>query len=297
MPPPPFAPFSSVAFFAAFELACVAVVTLTLAAMARARGWPLLLRDYIFLAAGAWLGEDTCVALYRFYAYAPGWHIRLHHVPVLVPLIWPLVILSARDVVSALWPSLHVRRALHACAVGALVVFDASLVEVVAVRAGLWSWAEAGHLGVPIIGILGWGFFAAGADVGLSSRRPALAIALGPLAAHALIDAAWWALFRWIMRGDLGAASLLGVAAVALVALTLALAARRRGSAIPLAVAAPRMIAASLFVALLVVTAPADAPLWAHAAAVAVPYFAATSFVTRRCSPGDPRGSTAPSPR
>mgnify|MGYP006961793793 CR=1 FL=1 len=42
------------------------------------------------------------------------------------------------------------------------------------------------------------------ADLGLASRRPVLAIALGPLAAHALVTATWWGLFRWVVRGDLG---------------------------------------------------------------------------------------------
>ncbi|HSO34006.1 MAG TPA: hypothetical protein VLT33_15840, partial [Labilithrix sp.] len=261
-----------------FEGACIAVVALTLWTMGRARSASHLLRDYALLACAAWLGEDTCIALYRFYAYAPGWHLRLHHVPLLVPLIWPLVILSARDVVSATWPALRGGRPF---AVAALVAFDASLVEVVAVRAGLWSWAEAGHLGVPVIGVLGWGFFALGADLALSRARPLLAIALGPLTAHALIVVSWWGLFRWTMRGALGTPSIVGVAVLGLLAVAVAVGTRRRGGAIPLAVAAPRMIAAALFLALLIATAPADVPLWIHAAAVALPYLAATAWPFR----------------
>lgn len=274
-----------------FEGACVVVVALTLWTMGRARGLGRLLRDYATLAVAAWVGEDTCIALYRFYTYAPGWHLRLHHVPVLVPLIWPLVILSARDVVSALWgpreagvrssrPALSTMA--RPLAVAALVAFDASLVEVVAVRAGLWSWAEDGHLGVPVIGILGWGYFALGADLALSRNRPLLAIALGPLAAHVLIIASWWGLFRWVLRGALGTASVAGVAAVGLLAVAAVVWTRRRGAAIPVTIAGPRMIAAALFVALLLSSAPADVPLWVHAAAVAVPYLAATEWPLRR---------------
>ena len=281
-----------------FEGACVVVIALTLLTMGRARGVGRLLGDYASLAAAAWVGEDTCIELYRFYAYAPGWHLRLHHVPVLVPLIWPLVVLSARDVVGALWPAWRGRGMARPLAVAALVAFDASLVEVVAVRAGLWSWAEAGHLGVPVIGILGWGYFALGADLALSRDRPLLAVALGPLAAHALIIASWWGLFRWALRGALGPASLAGVAALGLLAVAAVLLTRRRGAVIPLAIAGPRMIAAALFVALLVSSAPADAPLWVHAAAVAVPYLAATEWpFRRRRSSAAPRRPTAGSRR
>jgi hypothetical protein len=280
---------------AVFEGACLVVVALTLWAMGRSRGAAALLRDYVALAVAAWVGEDTCIGVYGFYAYAPEWHLRVHHVPVLVPLIWPLVILSARDVTAAFFPGLRLARPL---AVAVLVAFDASLVEVVAVRAGLWSWAEGGHLGVPVIGILGWGYFALGADLALARRQPLLAIALGPLVAHALIIASWWGLFRWVVRGALGTASVVGVAAVGLLAVAIAGVTRRRGAAIPLAIAAPRMIAAALFVALLVCSAPADTPLWMHAVAIAVPYLAATKLsLKERRSPAAPPVPTAGSQR
>jgi hypothetical protein len=282
-----------------FEIACVIVVALTLAGMSRARDLRALLRDYAALAVAAWVSEDTSIAFYRFYAYAPGWHLHVHHVPILVPLIWPLVVLSAREVVSTLWPELG--RWARPVVVGAVVAFDASLVEVVAVRAGLWSWAEAGHLGIPLIGIAGWGYFAAGADVALSRGRASLAIVTGPLATHALVLLTWWGLFRWTLRGALGAGSLVGLAGAAVLVLALVLGRRRAGGAIPLDLAMPRMIAASLFVVLLVMTAPLDAPLWMHAACVAVPYLAATSYdltaLRGRRSPEAPRGSRAPSPR
>lgn len=263
--------------FPGFELACVAIVALALAAMARLRPWPGLLADYLALAVAGWLGEETCVAWYRFYGYAPGWHGRLDHVPLLIPLIWPLVILSARAVTDAVAPALGWRRPLL---VGALVVFDASLVEVIAVEAGLWAWAEPGHLAVPLVGILGWGFFAATADVALGLRHRARHLALvGAVAAtHLLIVGAWWACFRWTLRGDLGDLGLVGLAAVSALAMVGAWAVRRRGRALPLAVALPRMVAASLFVATLVVVAPREPRLWLHTALVAAPYLAVTSF-------------------
>ncbi|MFO0758703.1 MAG: hypothetical protein U0359_19580 [Byssovorax sp.] len=265
-----------------FEIACVVIIALTLAAMARRRPARDLLGDYLALAIAAFVGEDTCVALYRYYAYAPGWHARLHHVPLLVPAIWPLVILSARDVAGALFPGTGRLRPLL---VGAIVAFDASLVEVVAVRAGLWSWAEPGHLGVPIIGVLGWGYFALGADWALSLEVKRsrivprmLAVIAGPLAAHALIQLTWWGGFRWGLRRDLGAGSLIAVALIGAALLVPVLGARRAGRGISLDIALPRMIAAGLFFVLLVTTAPSSAPLWIHTLSVAVPYLAATRF-------------------
>ncbi|MCC6526085.1 MAG: hypothetical protein IT373_25785, partial [Polyangiaceae bacterium] len=50
----------------------------------------------------------------------------------------------------------------------------------------------------------------------------------------------------------------------------------RRGRGLVRGVWLPRVLAALLFVALLVTTDPTSAPLWAHTALVAVPYLAAT---------------------
>lgn len=270
-----------------FEVACVAVVLLALAAMARRRPPAELLTDYAALAVAGWIGEETCVAFYEYYHYAMGWHVRLDRVPILVPLIWPLVILSARDVAACVWPRIERLRPL---VVFAIVAFDASLVEVIAVRAGLWSWAEAGHLGVPIIGILGWGYFAIGADLALSGRlsagdgriRRALAtIVAAPLVTHALIQITWWGFFRWAQREALGAASLWGLSVIGVCVLASVVLARRRGGAIPLAVALPRMVAAGLFFVLLLSTAPAELPLWHHTAIVAIPYLAASELQPR----------------
>jgi len=205
-------------------------------------------------------------------------------VPILVPMIWPLVILSAGEVAASLWPRIKRQRPLI---VFAIVAFDASLVEVIAVRAGLWSWAEAGHLGVPLIGILGWGYFAIGAEMALSGEQRGLAraakiIALGLVFAHGLILLTWWGLFRWIGRGALGTASLGGLVAVGMMVLGAVLQARRAGGKIPMSVALPRMIAAGLFFALLLATAPKDGPLWLHTAVVAIAYLAATEVASSK---------------
>ena len=267
---------------ALFEGLCVLIVLLSLVAMARAHPWKALLAEYAVLAAAAWLGEETCVGLYRFYAYSDAWHGRVHLVPVLVPLIWPLVILSARDVSRALWPTVGPWAA--AC----LVAFDASLVEVLAVRAHLWHWAEPGHLGVPVLGILGWAYFAFGA---LAPRRRALAVVTGPLAAHALILLSWWGCFRWALRGELGHGGFVILGAATLAFVAGASRARGRGAMMTPAVWIPRVLASLLFLALLVCTAPGDPWLWLHAAMIAAPYLLVTEIRSRAA----PRAATAPS--
>lgn len=292
-----------------FEGLCVVVIALTLAATARSwadgggRAWPALLRDYAALAVAGWVGEQTSIALYHHYSYASGWHARVLDVPLLVPLIWPLVILSARDVAQTVWPRVERWRPL---VVGAVVFVDASMVEVLAVSAGLWSWAEPGHLGVPLIGILGWAFFAVSADVVLPSqgRRDAVRggagatagparhlalVVLAPLATHGLLALSWWGGLRWVLRGELAPGSLYGMAAASIALLWLVLAARRRGHGMPPRVAGPRVIAALLFFALLLTSARDDLALWAHVAAVALPYAIATKL------PRAPRPE--PSPR
>ena len=263
-----------------FQAACAVIIVLTLLAMARRTPVGELLRDYLALAVAAYLGEQSCIRLYHFYQYSPAWSLRLVDVPLLVPLIWPLVVMSARSVGQALWPGPR-SPLVRAGMVGALVAFDASLVEVVAVRAGLWSWAEPGHLGVPVIGILGWGFFAGAADLVLGRRwrwRHLLLPLLGPLFTHGLIVVAWWALFRHSVRGSLGPSSVAVMLGIGTLAAVLVIRARQQGGVIPLGVALPRMIAASLFVALLLTTAPLDRSLWLHTLAVALPYLAATSL-------------------
>lgn len=265
-----------------FEIACVPVLAIAIALTARRVGARKAAIDYGLLAVAGFLGEESCIQLYDHYHYAAGWHARIDEVPLLVPLIWPLVILSAREVRTALFPSLDSARG--ALVVFALVALDASMVEVVAVRAGLWSWAEPGHLDVPLLGILGWGFFAGAADLAMSRWTGAQRLLVVPFAlgiAHALIVISWWSCFRWTLRGDLGVTSFVLLLGLSLLAAAKALELRRVGLTIPLAVALPRVIAASLFFALLVSTAPFDPALWLHVAAIAIPYVLA-SEVPRR---------------
>jgi hypothetical protein len=255
-----------------FELLCVVVVAGTLGAMARVRPWRELLSEYAWLAVAGWFGEQSCVAWYRFYEYAGAWHLRLGHVPVLVPIIWPLVILSARDVARALWPT-----AWTPGVVAALVAFDASLIEVVAVRAGLWSWAEPGHLSVPLAGIVGWAWFALGTT---AARRPWAQALSGVLVTHALVVATWWGGLRWVLRGELGGRGFVLLALGSFALVLAVLRARRRGRTMPKDVALPR-VGATVLIAALLVSARDTAALWAHAALVAVPYLLASVRLRR----------------
>lgn len=269
-----------------FELACVGVVGLTLYVMTRTRAPREVLGDYAVLAVAAWIGEETCVRFYRFYGYAPGWHAFVLDVPLLVPLIWPLVVISARDVAGALLErgrgAGSVRRAALA---GAVVALDASLVEVIAVRAKLWAWVEPGHLGVPIVGVLGWGFFAFGATLLPRERRIAGA-ACALVATHALVLLAWWGLFRWTARGELGLAGYAPWALAAAGGVVFAARARRAERVLRPEVWGPRVVAASLFFAVLVLVGGGGLALWAQVALVAAPYLTATA---------GPRAATTPS--
>lgn len=270
-----------------FELLSCVVIVITLVAMALRRRDQVgtLLGDYAALALAGWVGEDTCIRLYRYYGYAESWHLRVDQVPLLVPLIWPLVILSARDFVDGVTGlrahALPLGRAIRVAGLVALVVvFDAALIEVISVKAGYWSWAEPGHVGVPVFGILGWGFFAWPAMTLLGSQLPGrhfLVIGLAPLAAHGLIFTAWQGCFRWVLRFDLGNASLAGLGLLSLIATAIVF---RFGRPLPLAVATPRIAATALFVVVFGLVARETPALFWCLGCSALPYV--VSMLPRR---------------
>lgn len=286
-----------------FQLACVAVLAVAYGLLTvqtprgeRGRLWLLV----GLIAVGAWLGEETSILRYRFYGYPDDWWLKLDEVPLLVVAIWPLVVLTADQVIRALWPGLS--RVGHAAAIAAMVFVDASLVETVAVAADLWFWVEGGYLGAPLIGLVGWAAYAFSialflpAAPGSKAEASRLATWLGGTSAralaggvtfqkmsalivtllvslavtHALLVVCWWALFRHALRGALPEEIAYGVLALG------ALAAAwlwRRGRRMPLGVAGPRALATSVFVVLLVLYADGP-PLYLHFLAVALPYFA-----------------------
>ncbi|GAB4211982.1 MAG: hypothetical protein OHK0013_34210 [Sandaracinaceae bacterium] len=268
---------------AIFEALCAIVVVATLVTMARAIPSAAqrlrLAGDYALLAAAGLVGEQTSITLYRHYAYAEGWHARVGDVPALVPLIWPLVILSARAVRQSLFP--HARSWQRPLLTGLFVTADASLMEVLATRAGLWSWTEAGHLEVPLLGILAWGYFAGAADAlldRLDGLGRWLVVPGSVLVAHALICASWWYGLRWVLRGDLGLTSVAVVAALGALTTVKGLSLRRAGRLLPRAVVLPRLAATALFVVLFVSSAADAWQCWMHLVSIAVPYWTVTDL-------------------
>jgi hypothetical protein len=278
-----------------FQLACAAVLLVAYVVLfrlteraERAR----LARMIALIAVSAWAGEETSILRYAFYGYPDSWWLKLDEVPLIVVAIWPLVVLTASQVIESLFPRLG--RVAHAAAIGVMVFIDASLVETVAVAANLWSWAEGGYLGVPVIGLIGWAAYAfsialflpgPGAVSGpgrqlqrLSDKAVSatgwlekLSVLIISLAiTHALLVVSWWALFRHALRGEWPAWSAwvaLALSAILTVVLW------RRGRRIPLAVAAPRGLATSVFVVLLALYADGW-PLVVHFGAIALPYLA-----------------------
>lgn len=199
---------------AGIELSCVGILSLwLLLRFARERQRAALAMRLLCVAGAAWLGEESCIRLYGFYCYAVGWHAWLLDVPLAIICIWPVVIQSALDLSRAAtgW-----RRA--ALAAG-LVVVDAGLIEPIATASHLWTWLEPGPFSVPILGVLGWGFFTLGVAL-VVERRAWLALLVGPALTHLLLLASWWGAFRWLPATEdprlFVAAALLGSLAVAL---------------------------------------------------------------------------------
>jgi hypothetical protein len=159
------------------ELACVLIVSLYVAMRGR-KEW----RRLLFLSVSAWAAEDSVIRAYNFYEYSPEWSLFIDRVPLMIILIWPVVISSAYDLTKYIPGPRPLLTAL-------IVLFDASLIEPVAVGAKLWHWNEPGLFEVPPIGILGWAIFAF-----FAVQRAWIA----PLATHAVLLALWWAFFRWV---------------------------------------------------------------------------------------------------
>ncbi|MEZ4406206.1 MAG: carotenoid biosynthesis protein [Polyangiales bacterium] len=189
------------------------------------------------------------IRAYGFYAYAPGWHLRVDHVPLLIPAIWAPVVLSSRAVARAMLPR-ETSPWREALLVGALVTFDAALIEPIAVRAGLWRWFYPGVLSVPVIGIVGWGCFAFAAtwlQRALPREREWLTVFLAPLASHAMVLALWWGALRWALRDPVPFTSAAVALGVMSAAYTLAIA--RTGARLPWRELLPRAAATLFFAA------------------------------------------------
>ncbi len=223
------------------------------------------------VSVAAWICEDTCIRAFGFYSYSAQWVGFIDQVPIAIVCIWPVVVMSAIDGARAFLPraSPHARALL----VMILVTTDASMIEPIAVSAGLWSWTEPGPFDVPIIGILGWGFFALGAAYAVERGRPLLALPVGLVTTHALLLATWWVALKWLPRGidELPFVIAAWIASIALTAFVIKrnITAVRRDLML-------RVPAASFFFVLLALYSRDDVMLLAYACAFVPPYLALT---------------------
>lgn len=243
------------------EIACLAILAAYFVAHRRE---PALLRDALLLGLGALIGEDTMIRAYGFYAYSPGWHLFVDRVPLLIPTIWAPVVLSARAVSRALLRSTDAPPWKEALLTGALVTFDAALIEPIAVRAGLWRWTQPGVMTVPVIGIVGWGCYAFAATwllAALPPRRRWAMIPLALVASHALVLALWWGALRWVLRTELPLSTTAPALAFAATLYTMAVV--KTGARLPWRELLPRAAATGFFAALLGARADAAIVLWA----------------------------------
>lgn len=221
-----------------------------------------LLRTFLiegaFISVGGMLAEVTILNAYKgFYGYAPEWAFFVDKMPLTVVLIWGYVISSARELAGYF----HAKRS--AWLVGAIVLFDAALIESVASRAGMWTWdAEGvwgGHglWGVSWIGWVGWSLYAVAVSWCLD--RPKLrwwSPVIATLATHAGLLILWWGALRWF--GHETAPDFILVEASVFVSLGLTFAATRV-SLPPLAMLIPRAPAGFIFFVILPFAQPTPA--------------------------------------
>jgi len=184
---------------AALSIVAIYVVSHTLGQPERGH---FLIR-VVLVSAASWIAEESCILLYEFYGYSSNWSLFLAHVPVLVIVIWPIIVHSAWDLASQILRPGH---RLVPLAAAAIVLTDASLIEPVGVRTGLWSWNQAGIFDVAPIGILGWAYFALlciflfeeARRRNASKRFDLLIFVLPVIGTHLLLIITWWGAFRWV---------------------------------------------------------------------------------------------------
>jgi hypothetical protein len=259
----------------ALELSCVAIIGLYVLVRARRDPAPRAFLGRLgLLMAASWLGENTVIHAYHFYAYSPRWSVFVDQVPLLVITIWPVVIHSAWDLAKRL--SRRPERVPLVAA--ALVLTDASLIEPIAVRSGLWWWNEPGLFAVPPIGILGWALFAWACLLVFEHRRLPMASALliAPALVHPLLLAAWWGALRWINH-TVPPWPVVAVAWAASLGLALIAWRRRAGAAIERHELLLRVPAAGFFFVLLALHGAEQPALIAYAVAFAPPYLVLTA--------------------
>ncbi len=264
-------------------LEAIALLIVVSFVILRARFGPrprAFLRRLALLVVASWLAENSVIMAYGFYSYSPEWSVFIHHVPLAIVLIWPIVIHSAWELSSYL---LGDARRLTPLVGALLVLADASMIEPIAVSAKLWRWHQPGLFEVPPIGILGWAFYAGlcmlvfqrNDEAKRSARADLSCLLLAPLGSHVLLLAAWWLLFRWINQP---VAPWPVVALAWLLALCLALWSLKRQARnrVPRLDMLLRVPAALYFFVLLALASREKMALVAYACAFAPPYLSLT---------------------
>lgn len=265
------------------EPAAAVIVAIYVLARMRAVGFGFL-GTYVGLAVAACAAEDSVIRAYGYYGYAPSWSLFADRVPLLVALIWPVVIDSSRALAEAVvgedpagdaGPMPMARASKIALLTGAIVLLDASLIEPVSVRAGLWSWTHDGPFHVPWIGVAGWAYFAV-AITWLQLRIAASSLVRGAAAiavTHAVLLVTYYAFFRWVPAAVsdarmCGVAWLVALCAAAWVARGYAV------SRVDVRVVMLRAPGALFFFGLLASLDDAPLTLWVYALAFSAPYIA-----------------------
>lgn len=255
------------------ELACVLLLGLGVVLRARAPNFRDWVRDAPIVFIAAWAGEDSAIRVHDFYRYNSSWHGFVDQTPLLIPVIWVFVVLSARDIARGVAPK-------HLVAAGYfLVLFDALFIEPICTWAGLWKWNEPGPFDVPVIGTLGWMFFGGSLLFcleKLKGRARWLAVVIAPLMMHGLLVAAWWGALKWIdARGTDGGFTI--YCWVACMAIVSQLIRRKRTGSVELSFILPRLGPAAFFFALLTAYR-APFILWCFAGAFVFPWVALTRW-------------------
>jgi len=228
------------------------------------------------VSASAWLTEESCILIYRFYDYHPGWWLFLDQVPLLIVVIWPVIIFSAMDLTSPLRAAHPGKRVFAGAAV---VATDALFIEPLSVSAGLWGWKLPGLFNVPPIGILGWFFFALLCLGLMGDRRlqgppsswDLLLLALPVIGTHLLLLLTWWGALRWI-NFPLPTPAVAGIAWCVSFFMIVSIHKKQIGRKLKKRTLLLRIPAALFFFALLIVKADDPLPLAAYAIAFVPPY-------------------------
>jgi hypothetical protein len=162
----------------------------------------VFLKKYLSCAMAAWMAEESCILLYGVYAYNPVWNLVIADVPLVVFIVWPAIIHSATVLASYV---LKAGSNLMPLITGCIVLTDALFIEPISVNFNLWTWYLPGVFGVPLIGFLGWAYFAFFAAAffvpidRLSQRKLNLPILLlvTVIGTHLFLLISYWGLFRW----------------------------------------------------------------------------------------------------